>query len=213
METGVKCDRMESCMCRATCRKKKPCYKSAEDLAKEFHEANLFQKIKFEFVSDTEDMEEVYKSVQTAVNGCCLRDDEQLEQIEMVRAIYNGDITARPIGTSLGMCLSSLMVALFGIECALMAIFLSSSKDIPSNGIKEVFNQMMVFRDFIASLYVIMILVILIGLWKILNNTYYQKRSSVIVSAIDDTLKNAKKIKETDIRVCEQQNNENRDIC
>lgn len=182
-------------MCRAMCRKNKFCYKEAEKLAEEFHEANFFQKIKLLFVSDTKDMKKIYESVQIALNECCLNDDEQLGQIEMVRAFYNGDIGARPIGASLGTGLSSLMVALFGIECALIIALIPLSQVISDNNIVKIFDQMKSLGDFIGVLYVIMMLLIPVGLRQILYNTYHQKRSSVIVSAIDDTLKKAKRNK------------------
>lgn len=107
---------------------------------------------------------------------------------------------------------SSLMVALFGIECALLATFYSSYINILDNDIRKILEPMEELRSFISGLYVIMIFVVIMGLRKILYNSYRQKRSSVIVSAIDDTLERAKQIHGMDALVCEQQNNENKDI-
>lgn len=195
-------------MCRAMCRKNKFCFKDAKMLAAEFYEANFFQKIKLIFVSDTKDMKKVYESVKIAVNECCLNDAEQLEEIDMVRAFYNGDTGARAIGTSLNTGLIGMMVALFGVECSLIIGLISLYQTSFCKDLGSMIDVMQTVAFVIGALSFIMILLIPLGAFQILYSSYRQKRSSVIVSAIDDTLKNAKRIKEAEVRVCEHQNEE-----
>ena len=158
-------------MCQVGSNNKAVPYREANYILAHIHERRFFQRICLLIPSlFREDLNLVYESVQAILKECCLCDKNQMEQVNKVRAICKAETEACSTINTVSMGLIAALISLFGVACSLIG---------------NIFKELI--PDTISIIYNVIIVLILIGVIYIVN-IYKQNRSSVIVSAIDDTL-------------------------
>lgn len=115
------------------------------------------------------DLIEIYESVRNILSECCLTDRRQLKEIKEVRAICHADMKTRPLIHAIGLGIIAVLVSLFG--------------DV--NSFVSGFFEKICLAD---STWRMIILISVWGIIAIPTAVSKQVRSSIIVSAIDDTL-------------------------
>ena len=118
-----------------------------------------------------DNMIKIYGSTKKILSECCLTDSRQLKEVKKVRAICHADVDSRPIGHTVGVGMIAVMATLTGAAYSLGSDLQKEDK-----------------LSLVDSMIFTILIVLFLGIILVMTSVNLQQKSSIIVSAIDDTL-------------------------